>query len=97
MGAVAIGDIAVLEHRRGVIGSVASPATVWRTLDETGELRQRRIARAPGPVEAGVPARQPKRSLARPRPPGETNATSRALAHATVAVNDWGWRGWTAE
>lgn len=54
LGAVAIGDIAVLEHQRVVLGPVASPATVWRTLDETGELQQRRIARARAEVRRRV-------------------------------------------
>jgi hypothetical protein len=54
LGAVAIGDIAVLEHQRTVLGGVASPATVWRVLDEMGELQQRRIATARASVRRRV-------------------------------------------
>lgn len=46
LGAVAISDVAVLEHQREVLGPVASPATVWRVLEETGELQLKRIALA---------------------------------------------------
>ncbi|MFJ4641312.1 hypothetical protein ACIP69_37900 [Streptomyces hygroscopicus] len=46
LGAEAIGDIALLEHQRAVLGQVASPATVWRVLDEMGARQRRRIARA---------------------------------------------------
>jgi Transposase DDE domain group 1 len=46
LGAVAVSDIALLEHQRQVTGPVASMPTVWRTLNEMGELQQRRIARA---------------------------------------------------
>ena len=54
LGAVAIGDIAVLEHQREVLGPVASGATVWRVLDEVGELQQRRIAAARATVRRRV-------------------------------------------
>lgn len=54
LGAVAIGDIAVLEHQRGVLGATASPATVWRTLDEVGELQLKRIALARAVVRRRV-------------------------------------------
>jgi hypothetical protein len=54
LGAVAIGDIAVLEHERTVLGPVASAATVRRTLDEVGELPQRRIAAARAAVRRGA-------------------------------------------
>jgi len=33
-GGEAIADIDVLRHQAVVLGSVASPPTVWRTLDE---------------------------------------------------------------
>jgi hypothetical protein len=39
LGAVAIADIAVLEHQRPVLTDTASASTVWRTLEETGELQ----------------------------------------------------------
>jgi hypothetical protein len=54
LGAVAIGDIAVLEHQREVLGPVASAPTVWRVLDEVDELRQHRIARARAAVRRRV-------------------------------------------
>ncbi|MHA6757180.1 IS1380 family transposase [Streptacidiphilus sp. PAMC 29251] len=57
LGAVAIGDIAVLEHQREVMAggpAVASPPTVWRVLDEVGELQVRRVARARATVRRQV-------------------------------------------
>ena len=47
-GGEAIGDIDVLRHQSGVLGPVASPATVWRALDEVtaGRLRKIQTARA---------------------------------------------------
>jgi hypothetical protein len=54
LGAVAISDIAVLEHQRAVLGPVASAPTVWRTLEEVGELQQRRISRARAAVRRRV-------------------------------------------
>ncbi len=40
-GGEAIADIDVLRHQGGVLGAVASPPTVWRTLNEvtTGRLK----------------------------------------------------------
>lgn len=64
LGAEAIGDIALLEHQRAVLGPTASAPTVWRTLDETGELQRRRIARARAAVRRRV------RGLLRERPEG---------------------------
>jgi hypothetical protein len=54
LGAVSIADIAVLEHQRTVLGPVASPATVWRTLEEIGELQQQRIAAARAKIRRRV-------------------------------------------
>lgn len=54
LGAEAIGDIALLEHQRAVLGQVASPATVWRVLDEMGPLQRHRIARARAAVRRRV-------------------------------------------
>jgi hypothetical protein len=54
LGAVAIGDIAVLEHQREVLGVVASPPTVWRTLGEVGEVQLKRIALAGSKVRRRV-------------------------------------------
>lgn len=54
LGAVAIGDIALLEHQREVLGPVASASTAWRALDELGELQQERIARARAEVRRRV-------------------------------------------
>ncbi len=47
-GGEAIADIDVLRHQSGVLGRVASPPTVWRTLDEVtpGRLKKVQIARA---------------------------------------------------
>ena len=47
-GGEAIADIDVLRHQSGVLGPVASPPTVWRTLDEVtpGRLKKIAIARA---------------------------------------------------
>jgi hypothetical protein len=54
LGAVAIADIAVLEHQRPVLGDTASASTVWRTLEEAGELQLKRIARARAKVRRRV-------------------------------------------
>jgi hypothetical protein len=53
-GGQAIGDIDVLRHQRDVFGSVASPATCWRALDEIGPGQLRRIAAARAKVRARV-------------------------------------------
>lgn len=47
-GGEAIADIDVLRHQRSVLGLVASPPTVWRTLDEVtpGRLNKLQTARA---------------------------------------------------
>jgi len=47
-GGEAIADIDVLRHQDAVLGPVASPPTVWRTLDEVtpGRLKKIAIARA---------------------------------------------------
>ncbi|PIE26343.1 MAG: IS1380 family transposase, partial [Micrococcales bacterium] len=63
-GGEAISDIDVLRHQAGVLGPVASPPTVWRTLDEvtTGRLKKIAAARARvrrhvwGQLPGGVPA-----------------------------------------
>jgi hypothetical protein len=54
LGAVGISDIAVLEHQREVLGPTASVSTVWRTLDEVGELQLKRIALARAKVRRRV-------------------------------------------
>ncbi|MFE0458748.1 transposase [Kitasatospora sp. NPDC058965] len=64
LGAVAISDIAVLEHQREVLGPTASVPTVWRTLDAVGELQLKRIALARAKVRRrvwGLLADRPKR------------------------------------
>jgi hypothetical protein len=43
-GGEAIADIDVLGHQAGVLGPVASPPTVWRTLDEVTPGRAKKIA-----------------------------------------------------
>lgn len=45
-GGEAIADIDVLRHQAGVLGPVASPPTVWRTLDEVNAARLKKIAAA---------------------------------------------------
>lgn len=45
-GGEAIADIDVLRHQADVLGPVASPPTVWRTLDEVTPGRLRKIATA---------------------------------------------------
>jgi hypothetical protein len=45
-GGEAIGDIDVLRHHSGGLGPVASPATVWRVLDEVTPGRLRKIQTA---------------------------------------------------
>lgn len=45
-GGEAIADIDVLRHQAPVLGRVASPATVWRTLDEISSGRVKKIATA---------------------------------------------------
>ena len=45
-GGEAIADIDVLRHQGGVLGPVASPPTVWRTLDEVTAGRLKKIAAA---------------------------------------------------
>lgn len=43
-GGEAIADIDVLRHQGGVLGPVASPPTVWRTLDQVDPARAGKIA-----------------------------------------------------
>ena len=59
-GGEAICDIDVLRHQDEVFGSVASPATCWRALDEIGptQLRRINVARAKVRVQVVV---DPKR------------------------------------
>src|SRR5665811_1722067 len=45
-GGEAIADIDVLRHQAPVLGPVASPPTVWRTLDEVTPGRLKKIATA---------------------------------------------------
>lgn len=45
-GGEAIADIDVLRHQVGVLGPVASPPTVWRTLDEVTAARLKKIISA---------------------------------------------------
>lgn len=53
-GGEAIADIDVLRHQSGVLGPVASPPTVWRTLDEVTPGRLKRIAKARAKVRRHV-------------------------------------------
>ena len=63
-GGESIADIDVLRHQASVFGAVASPPTVWRTLDEVTPGRLRKIATARartrrhvwGQLPGGVPA-----------------------------------------
>ena len=45
-GGEAIADIDVLRHQAGVLGPVASPPTVWRTLDEVTPARLKKVQAA---------------------------------------------------
>lgn len=51
-GGEAICDIDVLRHQHEVFGAVASDTTVWRALDEIGQVQLRRIAKARATVRA---------------------------------------------
>jgi hypothetical protein len=53
-GGEAICDIDVLRHQGGVFGSVASPATCWRALNEIGPAQLRRIGKARATVRSRV-------------------------------------------
>jgi hypothetical protein len=51
-GGEAIADIDTLRHQRPCLGSVASPPTVWRALDELTPARLKRVAEGAGPHES---------------------------------------------
>jgi hypothetical protein len=53
-GGEAIADIDVLRHQRDVLGVVASPPTVWRTLDELTATRLRNVEQARARVRRHV-------------------------------------------
>ena len=53
-GGEAIADIDTLRHQEQVLGPVASPPTVWRTLDELGPAQLRRIEKARAATRARV-------------------------------------------
>ena len=67
-GGEAIADIDVLRHQCGVLGRVASPPTVWRTLDEVTGARLKKIqaarARTRRHVWAQLPGGVPASSVA---------------------------------
>jgi Transposase DDE domain group 1 len=46
LGGTSVSDVAVLGHQRSVLGPTASLSTVWRVLEEVGELQLKRIALA---------------------------------------------------
>ncbi len=58
-GGEAIADIDVLRHQAGVLGPVASPPTVWRTLDEVTASRLKKIATARAKTRRRVWAQLP--------------------------------------
>ncbi len=58
-GGEAIADIDVLRHQAGVLGPLASPPTVWRTLDEVTPGRLKKIATARARVRRHVWAQLP--------------------------------------
>lgn len=58
-GGEAIADIDVLRHQGGVLGPVASPPTVWRTLDEVTPGRGKKIQRARARARRHVWSRLP--------------------------------------
>jgi hypothetical protein len=53
-GGEAIADIDVMRHQVGVLGPVASPPTVWRTLDEVTAGRLKKIQKARARVRRHV-------------------------------------------
>jgi len=53
-GGEAIADIDTLRHQEEVLGSVASPPTVWRALDELTPARLRRVEKARARTRARV-------------------------------------------
>ncbi len=53
-GGEAIADIDVLRHQSGILGRVASPPTVWRTLDEVTPARLKKIQTARAQVRRHV-------------------------------------------
>jgi hypothetical protein len=53
-GGEAIADIDVLRHQAGVLGPVASPPTVWRTLDEVSPAKLTKIQTARARVRRHV-------------------------------------------
>jgi hypothetical protein len=53
-GGEAIADIDVLRHQSAVLGAVASPATVWRALDEVTAARLRKVQAARARVRRQV-------------------------------------------
>jgi hypothetical protein len=53
-GGEAIADIETLRHQDGLFGPVASPATVWRALDEITPAALKRIAAARAKVRRHV-------------------------------------------
>ena len=58
-GGEAIADIDVLRHQAGVLGQVASPPTVWRTLKQVTPGRLKKIATARARVRRHVWAQLP--------------------------------------
>ena len=59
-GGEAISDIDVLRHQTAVLGPVASPPTVWRSLDEVTPARRKKIATARARVRRRVWAQLPQ-------------------------------------
>ena len=53
-GGEAIADIDILRHQTGLLGPVASPPTVWRTLDEAGPAVLNRVEKARAVVRRHV-------------------------------------------
>lgn len=53
-GGEAIADIDTLRHQEQVLGPVASPATVWRALDELADTPAKRVAAARATTRARV-------------------------------------------
>jgi hypothetical protein len=53
-GGEAIADIDTLRHQQGVLGSVASPPTAWRALDELTPASLKRVATAKAKTRARV-------------------------------------------
>ncbi len=85
-GGEAIADIDVLRHQGGVLGTVASPPTVWRTLAEITPGRSRKIATARARVRRHVWSQFPDGCRPARSPAPTSGATVVLDVDATIVV-----------